>query len=140
MHQEHIRVYDNTAHDFISCDYPDVIFTEGVGPCTAIALYNTINKKGYLLHLANLDGKNLEKYLLKIENDFSNFRVYVVGCADFSDETEEIKEIYQRDRASIELIIKKYFKRSKYRIKWSRENCTVGYLGLDTLTGKFIVA
>lgn len=118
---------------------PDILRTEGLGPCIGVAFYDPVTKSGYLMHA--LSGTSLESRIEDIKKDYGNLtrlRVFVTGnCLSLSlyPEAEQEKDKLS-DRYYVERIIGKYFNRKRTKIQWLPDH-HCGELSLNISTGKF---
>ncbi len=63
---------------------PNILVSEGIGPCIAIALYDEKTKSGYMMHQPNFEPKNLESKIGNIREDYKDLgrlRVLVTGSS-----------------------------------------------------------
>ena len=118
---------------------PDILWTDGLGPCIAVAVYDSVTKSGYLMHA--LPGTSLESQIEEIRKDYDDLtrlRVFVTGNSlslPLYNGAEEGKHDLS-DRLYVEGIIGKYFNKQQTKIRWLPDyHC--GELYLCTSTGNF---
>lgn len=118
---------------------PDILRTEGLGPCIAVAVYDPVTESGYMIHA--LPHTSLESKIKEIRDDYGDLtrlRVFVTGnslslnsCQGAEQGGDDLS-----DRPYVEGIIKRNFNRRRIKIQWLPD-CHCGELCLDTSTGKF---
>jgi hypothetical protein len=120
-------------------EHPAILRSGGLGPGTAIGIYNKKNKTGYMLHEACFLYANLEESLEKIKKDYTNLdnlKVYVTGNSLSSDDTKEQRNFELENRTYVENTLKKYFNSKQIKFDWLEDDLTTELI-LDLKTGKF---
>ncbi|MDO8510725.1 MAG: hypothetical protein Q7S55_01015 [Nanoarchaeota archaeon] len=116
---------------------PDSLWTDGLGPCIAVAVYDPVTKSGYLMHA--LPHTSLEPKIEEMSKDYgdlSRLRVFVTGNSmSFYNGIRQDK-FDLSERSYVEGIMTKYFNKRRTTIQWLPDN-HCGELHLDTSTGKF---
>ncbi|MEK6939304.1 MAG: hypothetical protein AABX31_01110, partial [Nanoarchaeota archaeon] len=115
----------------------DILWTDGLGPCIAVAVYDPVTKSGYLMHA--LLHTSLEPHIEQIKNDYldlSRLHVFVTGNSlSFYNEAEQRKFDFA-ERLYVEEVIAKSFNKRGTTIRWLPDH-HCGELRLDLSTGKF---
>ena len=119
---------------------PDTLWTDGLGPCIAVAVYDPVTKSGYMMH--TFLHVSLEPQIQKIKNDYgdlSRLRVFVTGDSmSLYGGVRQDDDFDLSGRSYVEEIITNYFDKRRTTIQWLPDD-QCGELHLDTSTGKFKV-
>jgi len=119
---------------------PDILFSGGLGPCVAIAVYNPHIKTGYMMHEPNLGIRrnSLKEFISAIKRETTNMlelKVCATGSSPFYD-GEGLLIDCKESRRIAEDTIRKEFQKKNVRIEWTPQNFSSA-LSLYTETGKF---
>jgi len=128
-----------TYADLVSTYSPNLLSSGGLGPCIAIAFYDSNSKKGFMIHSPHMKSEDLDSKINELKQELGSLykvKVFVCGASiDSSFDSEEM-EALKSDRIYVSDLLGKYFKKGNIKIKWS-PNDSVAELTLDTATGKF---
>ena len=122
-----------TAHS------PDILYSGGIGPCIAIAIYDPYSKIGHMMHSPDFELVNLKEDIEKIvqqSKDPSSLKVYAIGNSLDSEDDEELQNFVLNNRILVEKTLKEIFGEHQLEIFWAPSDhiCT---LTLDILRGEF---
>lgn len=118
---------------------PTILRSGGLGPCTAIGIFNKEDKTGYMLHEPYFLYADLEEKLEIIKKDYArldNLKVYVTGNSLSSQDDENQRNFEFGDREYVENTLKKYFTNKQIKFDWLKDDLTTE-LSLNLNTGKF---
>ena len=119
--------------------FPNILCTSGLGPCIAIGFYDTKNRVAFMTHqlgygnylIATLDD------IRKVSDDLSKLRVAATGNSLVHDNKEDREQELMHRRDVTEILLQ-HFDKKQIKTRWTKDYM-LGYLVIDTKTGKFII-
>ena len=136
MHSEDIKV---EQFEMKKANFPDTLRSGGLGPCTAIGVYDSKTKSGYMMHEIDFQDADLDGKIQEIKRDYGDLtglEIFVVGNSLDSFDDEEQREYEISKRPYVEQTLRKYFQDSQLQIRWILDD-HCAELFLDTSTGEF---
>jgi len=122
-------------------EYPDILYSGGVGPCITVGLWHPSQRVGYMIHDHDLD-TGLPALLTDVEREcknLSDMQVCAVGASlyvDLPDTKEDMQEMLKGSKDFVEKTLADKF--SKIQFHWL-EPGHEAELYLDTMMGKFLL-
>ena len=138
--REHIIV-DQTQIGEISS--PGLISSGGLGPCIAIAIYDSARKQGYMMHESNAHVNNKLPDFLDLvltKSKIENLIVRVAGGEiDANEDPNSEENLYTKEaRDYVKEELEKRFASNQIKLQWNNSFDAVE-LFLDTRNGHFYV-
>lgn len=131
--------YDVTLEPFKSgmVQYPGVISSGGLGPCISVAIYDKINKIGYMRHDPS-PGEDMEMFISETikKMEVTNAKVYIGGGSLKIDYYDEENINIKNDRKSVKRLVERYFSKKQIAERWAKIDCYLSELVLDASNGK----
>ncbi len=118
---------------------PEIICSNGMGPCIAVGIYDPIQKAGSMIHQPSPNHSNdMEEFIINSLKRYNKdlVKVYACGGAILTGESDVDIDNTNEARLHVEDLLNKYFSTSQFIIRWSNIDVT-SELFLDTSNGKF---
>lgn len=135
------EIYVSQAEHWVKAYSPDTLLSGGLGPCTAICVYDHNTKSGYMIHEASpIVEERIPFFLKDIVCDYkgvSGLEVHVTGTAICDGEDLEDELPAQREYVLRELY--KVFSEEQVFVEWLPNN-TMGELILYLEDGSYDIA
>jgi hypothetical protein len=136
-------------HDDISLDMgesgetcsPFTLSSGGLGPCIAIAAYDSRRKYGYMVHEPSAHGSSkVNEFLTDIlqGSERKDLKIFVAGGGISPGASRDEREFVQQDRDFISNALTALFDRRQIHFEWNESDDTVE-LVLDTSNGKHYI-
>jgi|TARA_Y100000310_G_scaffold191260_1_gene191261 hypothetical protein len=119
-------------------NYPNTLWSGGLGPCIGIGIYDPKTRSGYMMHEPHFQYVDLDDKIRQIQEDYgdlSRLKVLAAGNSLASDDDAHQRNFEKSNRPFVEQTLRKYFGNSQLQIRWAPDDYWTEMF-LETSTGE----